>query len=90
MNRYSALGGRLLAEKGKISRSWPAFFWNMALVPMLTFVWNYIFRLGFLDGREGLLLHLYHSATSVGSMRRPGRSARDSSRKPLQRADDPH
>ena len=29
---------------------------------MLTFVWNYIFRLGFLDGREGLLLHLYHSA----------------------------
>jgi len=24
-------------------------------------VWNYIFRLGFLDGREGLLLHLYHA-----------------------------
>jgi hypothetical protein len=34
----------------------------VALVPKLTFVWNYGFRLGFLDGREGLLLHLYHSA----------------------------
>jgi glycosyltransferase involved in cell wall biosynthesis len=61
MNRYSTLGARLLAEKGRTSRSWPAFFWNTALVPVLTFVWNYVFRLGFLDGREGLLLHLYHS-----------------------------
>jgi hypothetical protein len=32
------------------------------VVPHLTFIWNYFFRLGFLDGREGLLLHLYHSA----------------------------
>jgi glycosyltransferase involved in cell wall biosynthesis len=62
MNRYSTLGGRIVAEKGKISRSLPAFLWNTALVPKLTFVWNYICRLGFLDGREGLLLHLYHSA----------------------------
>jgi len=29
---------------------------------MLTFVKNYIFRGGFLDGREGLLFHLYHSS----------------------------
>jgi len=62
MNRYSTLGARINAEKGRTSRSWPAFCWNVALVPLLTFVWNYIFRLGFLDGREGLLLHLYHSA----------------------------
>jgi glycosyltransferase involved in cell wall biosynthesis len=62
MNRYSTLGGRLVAAKGKISTSWLAFLWNVALVPKLTFVWNYFFRLGFLDGREGLLLHLYHSA----------------------------
>jgi glycosyltransferase involved in cell wall biosynthesis len=61
MNRYSTLGARLLTEKGRTSRSWPVFFWNTALVPVLTFVWNYVFRLGFLDGREGLLLHLYHS-----------------------------
>jgi len=62
MNRYSTLGGRIVAEKGRVSRSLPAFLWNVALVPKLTFVWNYFFRLGFLDGREGLLLHLYHSA----------------------------
>jgi glycosyltransferase involved in cell wall biosynthesis len=62
MNRYSSLGARIVAEKGKMSRSLPAFCWNVALVPLLTFVWNYVFRLGFLDGREGLLLHLYHSA----------------------------
>jgi hypothetical protein len=29
--------------------------------PKLTFFYNYLLRLGFLDGREGLLLHLYHS-----------------------------
>jgi glycosyltransferase involved in cell wall biosynthesis len=62
MNRYSTLGGRIVASKGRISHSWPAFCWNVALVPILTFVWNYFLRLGFLDGREGLLLHLYHSA----------------------------
>jgi hypothetical protein len=28
---------------------------------MATFIYNYFFRLGFLDGREGLLLHLYHA-----------------------------
>jgi glycosyltransferase involved in cell wall biosynthesis len=61
MNRYSTLGGKIVAEKGKVSRLWPAFCWNVALVPLLTFVWNYFFRLGFLDGREGLLLHMYHS-----------------------------
>ena len=62
MNRYSTLGARIVAEKGKVSRSLLSFLWNVVLVPNLTFVWNYIFRLGFLDGREGLLLHLYHSA----------------------------
>ena len=62
MNRYSSLGSQLTFSKGKISRSWPAFFTNIFLVPLLTFVWNFVFRLGFLDGREGLLLHLYHSA----------------------------
>ena len=31
------------------------------LNPLATFVYNYFFRLGFLDGREGLLLHVNHS-----------------------------
>jgi hypothetical protein len=34
---------------------------NIILRPLGTFVYNYIFRVGFLDGREGLLLHLYHA-----------------------------
>lgn len=62
MNRYSTLGSQLLVAKGKVSRGWPAFVCNVVLVPKLTFVWNYFFRLGFLDGREGLLLHLYQAA----------------------------
>jgi hypothetical protein len=34
---------------------------NIVLRPLTTFIYNYFFRLGFLDGREGLLLHLYHA-----------------------------
>jgi hypothetical protein len=34
---------------------------NIVLRPLATFLYNYFFRLGFLDGREGLLLHLYHA-----------------------------
>ena len=62
MDRYSTLAAHLLVSQGRTSRSLPAFTWNIFLVPTFTFFWNYIFRLGFLDGREGLLLHLYHSA----------------------------
>jgi glycosyltransferase involved in cell wall biosynthesis len=61
MNRYSSLGGQIVAAKGKVSSSGIAFCWNIVLVPVLTFIWNFGFRLGFLYGREGLLLHLYHS-----------------------------
>ena len=34
---------------------------DLVLRPLATFLYNYVLRLGFLDGREGLLLHLYHS-----------------------------
>jgi len=34
---------------------------NTVLNPAATFIKNYIFRLGFLDGREGLIFHLNHS-----------------------------
>jgi glycosyltransferase involved in cell wall biosynthesis len=61
MDRYSTLGSGLLLSSGRVSRSLPAFLFNVFLVPQFTFVWNYLFRLGFLDGREGLLLHLYHA-----------------------------
>jgi glycosyltransferase involved in cell wall biosynthesis len=61
MDRYSTLGAQLLVSQHRTSANIFAFYWSVLLVPALTFVWNFFFRLGFLDGREGLLLHLYHS-----------------------------
>ena len=57
MNRYSSLGAQMAAEKGR--RSGPV---DLVLRPVPTFLYNYFFRLGFLDGRKGLLLHLNHAA----------------------------
>jgi glycosyltransferase involved in cell wall biosynthesis len=61
MNRYSAAGARMLADKGRAPRSLADLVWNAVLNPAATFLYNYVFRLGFLDGREGLLQHLNHS-----------------------------
>ena len=61
MNRYSSEIAKLLYKKGRVSKSLFAFLWNTVANPAATFVYNYFFRLGFLDGREGLLLHLNHS-----------------------------
>ena len=57
MNRYSSLGAEMAVAKGR--RSFRLF--NIVVRPLATFIYNYFFRLGFLDGREGLLLHLYHA-----------------------------
>jgi len=57
MNKYSSLGAEMEIEKGRKGFS----LINIVIRPWLTFIYNYIFRLGFLDGREGLLLHLYHA-----------------------------
>ena len=57
MNRYSSLGAEMAVATGK--RGFNIF--NIVLRPAATFIYNYFFRLGFLDGREGLLLHLYHA-----------------------------
>ena len=61
MDRYSTLGAQLLVKQGRTSRNIFAFYWNILLVPIFTFIYNFFFRLGFLDGRQGTLLHLYHS-----------------------------
>jgi glycosyltransferase involved in cell wall biosynthesis len=58
MNRYSSLGAEMVVAKGKVRFS----VINIVARPLATFVYNYLLRLGFLDGREGLLLHLYHAA----------------------------
>ncbi len=57
MNRYSSLAAEMIMAKGKVRFSVA----NIIFRPLLTFIYNYFFRLGFLDGREGMLLHLYHA-----------------------------
>ncbi len=54
MNRYSSLGAEMAGPRDFS-------FLDIVLRPWVTFVYNYFLRLGFLDGREGLLLHLYHA-----------------------------
>ena len=57
MNSYSSTGAEVAVGQGR--RSFNVL--NIVVRPMLTFTYNYFIRLGFLDGREGLLLHLYHA-----------------------------
>ncbi len=57
MNSYSSMGAEVVFGKGKGHFSLA----NIVFRPLLTFLYNYVIRAGFLDGREGLLLHLYHA-----------------------------
>ncbi|HEY0784441.1 MAG TPA: glycosyltransferase family 2 protein [Acidobacteriaceae bacterium] len=61
MERYSTASVPLLVGRGRLSVNLAAFLWNVLLTPLATFFYNYVVRLGVLDGRRGLLLHLYHS-----------------------------
>ena len=56
-NRYSSLGAEMVVQKHKVGFS----FINIVLRPLVRFVYNYFFRLGFLDGREGLLVLANHA-----------------------------
>jgi glycosyltransferase involved in cell wall biosynthesis len=57
MNSYSSSGAEVAVASGRRGFN----LLNIIVRPKLTFLYNYIFRLGFLDGREGFLLHLYHA-----------------------------
>jgi len=57
MNSYSSSGAEVAVAKGHRGFN----LLNIVVRPKLTFIYNYIFRLGFLDGREGFLLHMYHA-----------------------------
>jgi glycosyltransferase involved in cell wall biosynthesis len=58
-NRYSSLGAQMVVdEKGRVRFS----FINIVLRPLVRFLYTYIFRLGFLDGREGLLVLMTHAS----------------------------
>ncbi len=54
---YSSLKADWLLERGRRGFS----FTNIVLAPVAKFTYNYLLRGGFLDGKEGLLVHLYQS-----------------------------
>lgn len=59
INKYSSLAVDVMVKKGigifKTSSV------NILLRPLFTFLLRYIFRLGFLDGKHGLILNLFHA-----------------------------
>ena len=57
-NRYSSLGGQMVADERTAGFS----LTNIVLRPLVGFMYRYFVRRGFLDGREGLLVHLNHAA----------------------------
>lgn len=59
INRYSSLAVDVMQEKGisGFKAGWP----NIVFRPVLTFLLKYVVRLGFLDGKRGLILNLFHS-----------------------------
>jgi len=59
INKYSSLAVDVMGGKGisKLKASWM----NIMFRPVLTFVLKYFIRLGFLDGKHGLVLNLFHS-----------------------------
>lgn len=57
-NRYSSLAGEMAASQREVGFR----IANIVLRPLGAFLYRYFFRLGFLDGREGLLVHLNHAA----------------------------
>ena len=59
INKYSSLAVDVMAEKSIPVRKTSSF--NILLRPILTFILKYFFRLGFLDGKRGLILNLFHS-----------------------------
>ena len=57
-NRYSSLGAEMVVERGPAGFS----FINIVLRPLVRFIYSYFFRLGFLDGAEGLLVLMTHAS----------------------------
>jgi glycosyltransferase involved in cell wall biosynthesis len=57
-NHYSTLSAQMVVKERPVGFS----LFNIIVRPSFRFFYNYIFRGGFLDGREGLLVHMNHSA----------------------------
>jgi glycosyltransferase involved in cell wall biosynthesis len=59
INKYSSLAVEVMSKNG-IS-SFKTTWVNIVFRPALTFLYKYLFRLGFLDGKHGLILNLFHA-----------------------------
>jgi glycosyltransferase involved in cell wall biosynthesis len=57
-NRYSSLGAEMEVRQRPVGFS----VVNIVFRPLARFFYNYVLRGGFLDGREGLLVHLTHAS----------------------------
>jgi glycosyltransferase involved in cell wall biosynthesis len=60
MNRYSGEVAVGLVQRGKGSRA--GYFLRAFANPVVGFLHNYVVRLGFLDGWQGLVFHINHAA----------------------------
>ena len=57
-NRYSSLGAEMVVNERPVGFS----FINIFLRPLWWFIKSYFLRLGFLDGRMGLLIYMNYAA----------------------------
>ena len=57
-NRYSSLGAQMVVDDGPVGFS----VINIVIRPIVRFLYSYFFRLGFLDGPEGLLVLMTHAS----------------------------
>jgi glycosyltransferase involved in cell wall biosynthesis len=56
-NRYSSLGAQMVVDEQRVGFN----VINIVFRPLVRFLWSYFFRLGFLDGRAGLLIYMNHA-----------------------------
>ncbi len=59
INKYSSLAVEVMAEKGIPARR--TTWLNIVFRPLFTFLFKYVIRLGFLDGKHGLMINLFHA-----------------------------
>jgi hypothetical protein len=80
MNRYSTQSVPLVLRQGRNCLNLGQFLVLTVGSPIFAFIKNYVFRLGFLDGREGFLFHLYHSAYTSWKYAKAWEASRKSQR----------
>jgi len=76
-NKYSSLGAEVEARKRRVGFS----LTNILLRPAVRFFYNYVIRGGFLDGREGLLVHLTHASYVSWKFSKAWEYSRDAAKK---------